>query len=107
MYLPYSFWTFASSFLISAAWPPFASLSRSLRRRVRSSPRCPRAAARIIFTTCGRRSAPKNMCSVRHRPMPRAPKPNATLASFGTSALARIPSRRTSSAQPSSFSNFW
>ena len=45
------------------------------------------------------------MCSVRHSPMPRAPKANATLASRGTSALARIPSRRISSAQPSSFSN--
>ena len=107
MYLPNSFWTLASSFRSSVARWPFASLSWSLMRFVRSRPRWPRAAARIIFTTYGSRSSPKNMCSVRQRPMPRAPKPKATFASFGTSALARMPSRRTSSAQPRSFSNFW
>jgi hypothetical protein len=39
--------------------------------------------------------------------MPRAPKAKATLASRGMSALARMPRRRISSAQESSFSNFW
>jgi hypothetical protein len=32
-----------------------------------------RQVAMIIFWTCGRRSVSKNMCSVRHRPMPSAP----------------------------------
>ena len=35
------------------------------------------------------RSASKNMCSVRHRPMPSAPNSRATLASWGVSALVR------------------
>ena len=49
---------------------------------------------------CGRRSSAKNMCSVRHRPMPSAPNFRATLASRGISALARTPNLpRNSSAQ--------
>ena len=47
---------------------------------------------------CGASS--KNMCSVRHRPMPSAPNLMATRASGGVSALARTLSVRTSSAQP-------
>ncbi len=35
------------------------------------------------------RSSPKNMCSVRHRPMPVAPNSRERLASSGVSALAR------------------
>ena len=41
------------------------------------------------------------MCSVRHRPMPSAPNSRARRASSGVSALARTPSVRSSSAQPS------
>ena len=39
------------------------------------------------------------MCSVRHSPIPSAPKARATRASRGVSALARTLSRRTASAQ--------
>ncbi len=47
---------------------------------------------------CARRS--KNMCSVRQRPMPSAPKASArSRACSGVSALARTPSRRALSAQ--------
>ena len=46
----------------------------------------------------GRRSSPKNMCSVRQRPMPWAPNSRARRASSGVSAFARTPSRRASSA---------
>ena len=38
------------------------------------------------------------MCSVRHSPMPSAPKPRDSSASSGLSALARTPSVRNSSA---------
>ena len=41
------------------------------------------------------RSPSKNMCSVRHRPIPSAPKSRATLASCGVSALVRTVIRRT------------
>ena len=50
--------------------------------------------------TTGSRSSPKNMCSVRQRPIPSAPSSRALAASPGVSALARTRSRRTSSAQP-------
>ena len=46
------------------------------------------------------RSASKNICSVRHRPMPSAPYFTATAASCGLSALVRTPSLRAASAQP-------
>ena len=46
------------------------------------------------------RVASKNMCSVRHRPMPSAPYFTATAASCGLSALVRTPSLRAASAQP-------
>ena len=60
-----------------------------------------------MATTWGRRSSAKNMCSVRHRPMPWAPNAKAIFASCGMSAFARMPRRRTSSAHESSFANFW
>jgi hypothetical protein len=63
-------------------------------RRVFSS------SARIISRTARMRPSSKNMCSVRHRPMPSAPNLMATRASLGVSALARTLSWRTSSAQP-------
>ncbi len=49
------------------------------------------------------RSPSKNMCSVRHRPMPSAPNSRARLASSGVSALVRTLRQRTSSAQAMSF----
>ncbi len=59
---------------------------------------CPLASeARIRCSTSSRRS-PRNMCSVRHSPMPSAPKRRARVASAGVSALARTPSRRVASA---------
>ena len=45
--------------------------------------------------------SPKNMCSVRQRPMPSAPSFTAISAWSGWSALARTPRRRALSAQPS------
>ena len=45
------------------------------------------------------------MCSVRHSPMPSAPKRRATSASWGRSAFVRTFSRRNSSAQPRMTSN--
>ena len=47
----------------------------------------------------GLRRSPRNMCSVRHSPMPWAPKRRARAASSGVSALARTSSRRTASAR--------
>ena len=47
--------------------------------------------ARIMRCTTGSRS-PRNMCSVRHRPMPSAPNSRARAASGPLSALARTPS---------------
>jgi hypothetical protein len=64
-----------------------------------------RVSARIISRTAAMRSASKNMCSVRHSPMPSAPNSRAMRASAGVSALARMPSRRISSAQPMTVSN--
>ena len=51
--------------------------------------------------------SPKNMCSVRHSPMPSAPKATAAAAWSGWSALARTSRRRRSSAQPSSLAKRW
>ena len=45
--------------------------------------------ARIMRRTTGRRSSPRNMCSVRHRPMPSAPSVRALAASSPVSALVR------------------
>ena len=57
------------------------------------------SSARIISRTAAMRASSKNICSVRHRPMPSAPKPRAVLASSGVSALARTRRRRTLAAQ--------
>ena len=54
--------------------------------------------AMIICRMAMIRSASKNMCSVRLRPMPSAPKSSATCASVEVSAFARTPSRRRASA---------
>ena len=43
----------------------------------------------IISRIALMRSASKNICSVRHRPMPCAPKAKACAASFGVSAFVR------------------
>ena len=64
----------------------------------------PRRAPGSSRCITGSRSSPKNMCSVRQRPMPSAPSSRALAASSGVSAFARTPSRRTSSAQPVSVS---
>ena len=69
------------------------SFDKAARRPASSS-------ARIISRTEMIRSPSKNMCSVRHRPMPSAPKFLAVFASSGVSALARTFMRRTPSAQP-------
>ena len=54
----------------------------------------------IISLTAAIRSSAKNICSVRHRPIPSAPNLRAVAASFGVSALALTLSLRTSLAQP-------
>ena len=71
----------------------FCSGSRALSAASRSSS----VSARISRSTSSRRS-PRNMCSVRHRPMPWAPKRRARSASSALSALARTRRRRTRSA---------
>ncbi len=63
----------------------------------RAASRCSGVAARITRSMSGRRS-PRNMCSVRHRPIPSAPMCRAAAASAAVSALARTRSRRTASA---------
>ena len=54
----------------------------------------------IISRIAPMRSASKNMCSVRDRPIPSAPKLRAARASAGVSALARTRNLRSASAQP-------
>ena len=54
---------------------------------------------RIISRMATMRSSSKNMCSVRHNPMPSAPNLRAWAASAGVSALVRTLSVRTASAQ--------
>ena len=54
--------------------------------------------ARIMACMCGMRSSAKNMCSVRHSPIPSAPKVRAWIASRGISAFARTFSLRNGSA---------
>ena len=56
------------------------------------------SSARIISCMATMRSGWKNMCSVRHRPMPSAPNLTAARASSGVSALVRTFSRRRASA---------
>ena len=72
------------------------ALQRQQRgERLRPAP--PSPSARTRSSTSWRRS-PRNMCSVRHSPMPSAPKRRARSASSGVSALVRTPSRRVASA---------
>ena len=52
------------------------------------------SSARIMRRTASMRSPSKNMCSVRHRPMPSAPNSRRVLASSGVSALVRTLRRR-------------
>ena len=61
------------------------------RQQLAPAPRAGRASslAMIIWRTAPMRSGSKNMCSVRHRPMPSAPNFCAVSASSGVSALAR------------------
>ena len=68
---------------------------------------CRRSSARIMRRTIGRRSSPRNMCSVRHSPMPSAPNRRALAASGPLSALARTASwpLRILSAHPRMVSN--
>ena len=73
----------------SARWS-FSSSSSAASSSAASS-------ARMNRCTSGSRS-PRNMCSVRHSPMPSAPNLRATCASCGRSALVRTFSRRNSSA---------
>ena len=63
--------------------------------------------ARIMRRTIGRRSSARNMCSVRHSPIPSAPKRRALAESGPLSALARTAScpLRILSAQPRIISN--
>ena len=61
--------------------------------------RCSTVSETIISRMAGMRSASKNICSVRQRPMPSAPNSAAFLASLGVSALVRTPRVRFSSAQ--------
>ncbi len=51
-----------------------------------------------MVRTAATRSSPRNMCSVRHSPIPSAPRSMALADWPGVSALARTLSRRTSSA---------
>jgi hypothetical protein len=55
----------------------------------RRAPRVRGRLARIISRTAWMRSPSKNMCSVRHRPMPSAPNSRAFARVAGVSAFAR------------------
>ena len=68
-----------------------SSLSRAFSR-------APVPSARIISRMAASRLSPKNMCSVRHKPIPSAPIERATRASCGVSAFARTVNLRCSSA---------
>ena len=71
----------------------FSSAAKSFFCTLRSSSRAAVSSAgveaRIILRTTGRRSGARNMCSVRHSPMPWAPSSRAFFASSSVSALAR------------------
>ncbi len=53
----------------------------------------------MLLTAAMRCGVAKNMCSVRHSPMPCAPLARATAASSGVSALVSTWSRRAASTQ--------
>ena len=71
-------------------------LDRRAAWRARLSRRASSSARIMSWTICFR--SPRNMCSVRHRPMPAAPNSRPSAASSGVSALARTPIVRNSSA---------
>ena len=73
------------------SWRCSGSSSASAASRPASS------SARISRSTSSRRG-PRNMCSVRHSPMPCGAEPRARAASSGVSAFARTSRRRTASA---------
>src|SRR5438034_333533 len=79
---------------------PMKSLRWNGRSFFTAAWRAAESVAMIISRTIGIRSAAKNMCSVRTRPMPSAPNSRAFFASSGVSAFARTPSVRARSAQP-------
>ena len=64
---------------------------------------CSLVSERIISRMARILSSAKNMCSVRHSPIPSAPKTRACLASCGVSALVRIFKARNSSAHSINF----
>ena len=59
----------------------------------------------IIWRTAEMRAGSKNICSVRHRPMPSAPNLRAVSASSGVSALVRTFIRRAASAHSINVAN--
>ena len=86
---------------VIASKMPSKSACWNGRSRSSAARRPASVSARIISCITGSRSSPKNMCSVRQRPMPCAPNSRARAASGGVSAFARTRSRRNPSAQPS------
>ncbi|MCY1238784.1 hypothetical protein D9M72_515410 [compost metagenome] len=77
-----------------------AKSERCIGRSLASAKRRPASSsARIISRMTLMRSSSKNMCSVRQRPMPSAPKERAARASAGVSALVLTVMRRLASAQ--------
>ena len=79
----------------SAVWNASSSSSATDR----SASDCARINRRITSI----RSGAKNICSVRHSPIPSAPNARARSASAGVSAFVRTPIRRNRSAQCSSW----
>src|SRR5438034_910680 len=65
------------------------------------------SSAMIMSCTIGRRSACRNMCSVRARPTPSAPSSRARRHSSGVSAFTHTPRRRRLSAHESSSMSFF
>ncbi len=85
--------------------------AKSLRWRGRSLARaaflCSTVSARIISRIGPILPSPKNMCSVRQRPMPSAPKATALADWSGWSALVRILRVRYLSAQAMTLAKVW
>ena len=71
-----------------AAKSSFCTWRSSSRAAVSSSG----VSAKIMRRTTGKRSGARNMCSVRHKPIPSAPSSRAFFASSPVSALARTAS---------------
>ena len=92
----------------TTGWGAMASSTPTRSDRCTTS-RSSRAAASSAGSSAARNRctsgslSPRNRCSVRHRPMPSAPKSRARAASSARSAFARTPTRlsRISSAQDS------